>query len=68
MVAITVVIVVLASQDVAEALHQSGLPAAQLKLEIIESAAMHAGVGTTQVLQALKGLGVLLAIDDFGTG
>jgi EAL domain-containing protein (putative c-di-GMP-specific phosphodiesterase class I) len=29
---------------------------------------MEAGIGTIQVLQALKGLGVLLAIDDFGTG
>jgi predicted signal transduction protein with EAL and GGDEF domain len=55
-------------EDVAEALRASGLPPAQLKLEITESAAMEAGIGTIQVLQALKGLGVLLAIDDFGTG
>ena len=55
-------------EDVAEALRESGLPPAQLKLEITETAAMEAGVGTIQVLQALKGLGVLLAIDDFGTG
>jgi EAL domain-containing protein (putative c-di-GMP-specific phosphodiesterase class I) len=55
-------------EDVAQALRESGLPPAQLKLEITESAAMEAGIGTIQVLQALKGLGVLLAIDDFGTG
>jgi EAL domain-containing protein (putative c-di-GMP-specific phosphodiesterase class I) len=55
-------------EDVADALRESGLPPAQLKLEITESAAMKAGIGTIQVLQALKGLGVLLAIDDFGTG
>jgi diguanylate cyclase (GGDEF)-like protein len=55
-------------EDVAEALRESGLPPGQLKLEITESAAMEARIGTIQVLQALKGLGVLLAIDDFGTG
>jgi diguanylate cyclase (GGDEF)-like protein/PAS domain S-box-containing protein len=54
--------------DVADALQTSGLPAHLLKLEITETAAMEAGIGTIQVLQALKGLGVLLAIDDFGTG
>jgi EAL domain-containing protein (putative c-di-GMP-specific phosphodiesterase class I) len=47
---------------------ESGLPPDRLKLEITETAAMEAGIGTIQVLQALKGLGVLLAIDDFGTG
>jgi diguanylate cyclase (GGDEF)-like protein/PAS domain S-box-containing protein len=54
--------------EVAGALRESGLPAHLLKLEITESAAMEAGVGTISVLQALKGLGVRLAIDDFGTG
>jgi diguanylate cyclase (GGDEF)-like protein len=46
----------------------AGLPPACLKLEITESAAMEAGIGTLQTFQALKGLGVQLAIDDFGTG
>ena len=55
-------------EDVADALRESGLPPDRLKLEITETAAMEAGIGTIQVLQALKGLGVLLAIDDFGTG
>jgi EAL domain-containing protein (putative c-di-GMP-specific phosphodiesterase class I) len=55
-------------EDVAEALRATGLPAGLLKLEITESVAMDAGVGTIQTLQALKGLGVQLAIDDFGTG
>jgi EAL domain-containing protein (putative c-di-GMP-specific phosphodiesterase class I) len=55
-------------EDVAAALGESGLPPACLKLEITESVAMEAGLGTIQVLQALRGLGVQLAIDDFGTG
>jgi diguanylate cyclase (GGDEF)-like protein/PAS domain S-box-containing protein len=55
-------------EDVAEALRAAGLPANRLKLEITESVAMEAGIGTIQTLQALKGLGVQLAIDDFGTG
>jgi EAL domain-containing protein (putative c-di-GMP-specific phosphodiesterase class I) len=55
-------------EDVANALRVSGLAPACLKLEITESAAMEAGIGTIQTLQALKGLGVQLAIDDFGTG
>jgi EAL domain-containing protein (putative c-di-GMP-specific phosphodiesterase class I) len=55
-------------EDVAVALRESGLEPACLKLEITESVAMEAGLGTIQVLQALRGLGVQLAIDDFGTG
>jgi diguanylate cyclase (GGDEF)-like protein len=55
-------------EDVAAALRDSGLASSCLKLEITESAAMEAGIGTIQTLQALKGLGVQLAIDDFGTG
>jgi diguanylate cyclase (GGDEF)-like protein/PAS domain S-box-containing protein len=55
-------------EDVAAALRASGLEPSCLKLEITESAAMEAGIGTIQTLQALKGLGTQLAIDDFGTG
>jgi predicted signal transduction protein with EAL and GGDEF domain len=55
-------------EDVAHALIESRLPAAQLKLEITETVAMEAGAATIRTLQALKGLGVQLAIDDFGTG
>ena len=55
-------------EDVANALRASGLAPERLRLEITESVAMEAGMGTIQTLQALKGLGVHLAIDDFGTG
>ena len=55
-------------EDVAEALRDTGLPPELLKLEITESVAMEAGIGTIQTLQALRGLGVRMAIDDFGTG
>lgn len=54
--------------DVDRALADAGLDAACLKLEITESTAMEAGIGTIETFQALKGLGVQLAIDDFGTG
>jgi diguanylate cyclase (GGDEF)-like protein/PAS domain S-box-containing protein len=55
-------------RDVAQALADSGLASAALKLEVTESVAMEAGAGTIQTFQALRGLGVRLAIDDFGTG
>jgi diguanylate cyclase (GGDEF)-like protein/PAS domain S-box-containing protein len=54
--------------DVAAALRESGLSPSRLKLEITESVAMEAGLGTIQTLEALKSLGIHLAIDDFGTG
>jgi EAL domain-containing protein (putative c-di-GMP-specific phosphodiesterase class I) len=58
--------------DVADALKVSGLPPAQLILEITETAT--AGEGEAQTtdnvttLLALKEMGVGLALDDFGTG
>jgi diguanylate cyclase (GGDEF)-like protein/PAS domain S-box-containing protein len=55
-------------QDVATALTDSDLAPEMLKLEVTESVAMDAGVGTIQTFQALRGLGARLAIDDFGTG
>jgi diguanylate cyclase (GGDEF)-like protein len=52
---------------VREALHDSGLEAGCLQLEITESlAAEDAGIQAR--LHQLKRLGVLLALDDFGTG
>ncbi|UEM04910.1 EAL domain-containing protein [Skermanella rosea] len=53
---------------VAEALAESGVDPAQVKLELTESAAMsHAGE-TIGLLWQLKALGLRLSIDDFGTG
>ena len=49
-------------------LRESGLPAAQLILEITESAIMLHTEKAVAQLRALKNLGVGLAIDDFGTG
>jgi len=47
---------------------QTGLPANALQLELSESALMREAQFSTQVLQQLHGLGVLLAVDEFGTG
>jgi diguanylate cyclase (GGDEF)-like protein/PAS domain S-box-containing protein len=55
-------------EDVSAALGDSGLPAEALKLEVTETVAMEAGIGSIQTFHALRGLGVRLAIDDFGTG
>ncbi|HEX2076092.1 MAG TPA: EAL domain-containing protein [Longimicrobium sp.] len=56
------------ARDVAEALRESGLPAAFLKLEITESLLMGDAGGAAATLEELKELGVDLCIDDFGTG
>ncbi|WP_019628609.1 EAL domain-containing protein [Thioalkalivibrio sp. AKL10] len=53
---------------VAEILALTGFPAAQLELEITETAIMQQGDQAIARLVALKALGVKLAIDDFGTG
>jgi diguanylate cyclase (GGDEF)-like protein len=54
-------------QTVNEVLASSGLPSAQLELELTESMLM-GGEQQTQLLHQLSALGVQLAIDDFGTG
>jgi EAL domain-containing protein (putative c-di-GMP-specific phosphodiesterase class I) len=54
--------------DVASALSESGLPAANLVLEVTESLVMHEPEEVIARLHELKALGVRLAIDDFGTG
>ncbi len=54
-------------QTVNEVLASSGLPSAQLELELTESMLM-GGEQQTQLLHRLSALGVQLAIDDFGTG
>lgn len=53
---------------VLDALHRHRFPADKLTLEITETAAVEDKPMTTQVLLALRALGVELAVDDFGTG
>ncbi len=53
-------------RDVMEALHDFGLPAHALELEITENIALNREDST--VLQRLHQAGVKLAFDDFGTG
>ncbi|WP_420127050.1 putative bifunctional diguanylate cyclase/phosphodiesterase [Longimicrobium sp.] len=56
------------ASDVAEALRETELPAAFLKLEITENLLMGDAGGAAATLEELKTLGVDLCIDDFGTG
>ena len=55
-------------QTIAAALDETGLSAAQLKLEITETAIMVDPAAALQVLEQLAARGVALSIDDFGTG
>ncbi|HWI53308.1 MAG TPA: EAL domain-containing protein [Symbiobacteriaceae bacterium] len=55
-------------EEVAQALAESHLPPACLKLEITESVMMHDAEATVRTLHRLKALGVRLAVDDFGQG
>jgi diguanylate cyclase (GGDEF)-like protein len=56
------------TQTVMAALHESGLEAALLELELTESTLMDDARATMATLEQLRGIGVLLSIDDFGTG
>ena len=49
-------------------LHETGLEAGRLQLEITESVLMRDAESSTAILQQLKDMGVQLAVDDFGTG
>jgi diguanylate cyclase (GGDEF)-like protein len=53
---------------VRSALAASGLPAAQLTLEVTEGVLVHDVDTVVTQLSALRALGVRIAIDDFGTG
>ena len=53
---------------VAEVLHSSGLDPSRLSLEITESLLLGESEAITDILRALKALGVRLVLDDFGTG
>lgn len=55
-------------QQVAEALHDTGLAPALLELEVTESAVMEDPDVALEQLHRLRELGVTTAIDDFGTG
>lgn len=55
-------------QLTAEILHETGLPAKHLDLEITESVLMDDPETVLQALLQLKKLGVSLTVDDFGTG
>jgi diguanylate cyclase (GGDEF)-like protein/PAS domain S-box-containing protein len=54
--------------DVRGVLHESGIAARRLMLEITESALLENGTRAASVLDELSALGVRLCIDDFGTG
>lgn len=54
--------------DVSSALHDSGLDASHLELEVTESLLIEDFAGTAKLLNELKDIGVHLSIDDFGTG
>ena len=53
---------------VEQVLHDTGLPAKYLDLELTESMVMHNPEEVIKVLERLEKLGVQLGIDDFGTG
>lgn len=55
-------------ERVARLLHEHGLPAEQLELEVTESAVMDDIDTAVRLLTALRRQGVQLALDDFGTG
>lgn len=55
-------------ESVIAALHDSGLPAWRLELEVTESIFLRDGGLAVQVLDRLRGLGIKLSLDDFGTG
>ena len=55
-------------QTVAEVLHDTGLEARYLELELTESMVMHDAAKLVAMLDELKDLGVQISVDDFGTG
>jgi EAL domain-containing protein (putative c-di-GMP-specific phosphodiesterase class I) len=56
------------AEVVSAALHETGLPARCLRLEVPESAVAQDGKATAAVLASLDGMGVRLALDDVGGG
>jgi diguanylate cyclase (GGDEF)-like protein/PAS domain S-box-containing protein len=56
------------AEEVADILHESGLPADCLELEITESALMKEIEQAQDALKKFRDMGVSVALDDFGTG
>ena len=56
------------TQEVLQALEQTGLHPGSLELEITESSAMQNAENSIHTLRELKALGVRISMDDFGTG
>ncbi|HTF36510.1 MAG TPA: EAL domain-containing protein [Myxococcota bacterium] len=55
-------------ESVRRALHETGVDACWLELEITESALLQDEAAVVGALEALRRLGIRIAIDDFGTG
>lgn len=55
-------------ESVVQALHDTGLPAWRLELEVTESIFVRDGGLAVQILDRLRKLGIKLSLDDFGTG
>lgn len=55
-------------QTIVQVLHDTGLPAKSLILEITESAIVNDMERVSRVLEEIKRLEILIALDDFGTG
>jgi diguanylate cyclase (GGDEF)-like protein len=53
---------------IAETLHRHRLPATALQLEVTEEVLMRDADRATEVLTALRAMGIRLAVDDYGTG
>jgi len=71
-VAVNLSAVQLDQQDVpglvAQVLHETGLPATALELEITESVVVRESLRAADILTQLRAQGVGIAIDDFGVG
>jgi diguanylate cyclase (GGDEF)-like protein len=55
-------------ETVVQVLHDTGLPAWRLEIEVTESIFVRDGGLAVQVLDRLRKLGIKLSLDDFGTG